>query len=135
MQELDSQASHKRRNETTWFQDGRIRYQKPSVLQEYSVGFATEPETSYDPVLTKSSKSEQRTRLSQSKDEGLLPPAPSSGEDPFALFSSVSLHYNENEIDDAPIMGSENTLYTSVAYTMTNRPDSEQRKNKNFLRK
>ncbi|WPK26822.1 hypothetical protein PUMCH_004184 [Australozyma saopauloensis] len=87
------------------------------------------------PVLTKSSKSEQRTRLSQSKDEGLLPPAPSSGEDPFALFSSVSLHYNENEIDDAPIMGSENTLYTSVAYTMTNRPDSEQRKNKNFLRK
>lgn len=90
------------------------------------------------PVLTKSSKGDQRTKLSRSQDKEepvLPPPSSKDGEDPFALFSSVSLHYNENETDDSLIMGTENTLYTSVAYTMTNRPDLETKKNKSFLRK
>lgn len=89
------------------------------------------------PVLTKANKREPREDLSQTQEEDILSPPPSMNgqEDPFALFSSVSLHYNENEADDSLIMGTENTLYTSVAYTMTNRPESEARKNKTFLRK
>ena len=89
------------------------------------------------PVLTKSSKSEARAKLSQTKDDP--PPTTKSntsdGDDPFALFSSVTLHYHESDTDDSLIMGTENTLYTSVAYTMTNRPESDSKRKKSFLRK
>lgn len=87
------------------------------------------------PVLTKTFKSERNTKLSQSHEEQAPPPQTTEGEDPFALFSSVSFHYNESETDDSLIMGTENSLYASVAYTMTNRPDSEHKRNKSFLRK
>lgn len=88
------------------------------------------------PVLTKTSKSEQKTKLSHTQEATDPPPSLNDGgEDPFALFSSVSLHYNENDADDSLIIGTENTLYTSVAYTMTNRPEAESKRNKSFLRK
>lgn len=87
------------------------------------------------PVLTKTSKTEPKTNLSQTQETVDSPLNINDGEDPFALFSSVSLHYNENDADDSLIIGTENTLYTSVAYTMTNRPEADSKRNKSFLRK
>lgn len=54
--------------------------------------------------------------------------------DPFANFSSVTLNYNEDEVDQSVIYGLDNSIYTSVAYTMTNNTDSP-RKQKGFLRR
>lgn len=57
--------------------------------------------------------------------------------DPFANFSSVTLNYNESElIDQSMIYGSDNTLYTSVAYTMTNKSNTgSPKKQKGFLKR
>lgn len=54
--------------------------------------------------------------------------------DPFANFSSVTLHYNEADSANDQMVYNEvdNTMYTSVAYTMTNDSSTKQ---KNFLKK
>lgn len=95
-----------------------LRHQKPPMI----------------PVLTKSKKSEKSRELSLSYE--LPAPTPQiEGEDPFAKFSSVTLHYDDESSDDKLMLGSEPSLYTSVAYTMTSRPGSAQRKQRNFLRR
>lgn len=56
--------------------------------------------------------------------------------DPFANFSSVTLNYNENDVIDQSVMfGKDNSIYTSVAYTMTNNNTDSPRKQKGFLRR
>lgn len=90
------------------------------------------------PVLTKNKKAEQKPLTSSKDDEA--PAATKAkpdtgGEDPFALFSSVTLHYDDADADDTFMLGSESSLYTSVAYTMTNRPGASPRRTKGFLRR
>lgn len=84
------------------------------------------------PVLTKNKKAEQKPE-SPVNDEKPFVQNSNDPEDPFALFSSVTLHYDENESD--AIMGADSSLYTSVAYTMTTKPASSSKKEKGFLRR
>lgn len=99
-----------------------LRHQKPPMV----------------PVLTKSRKSPKKEdKLSQDE---TTPPSPvkpkTDGEkDPFASFSSVTLHYDEGDGDDSYMLGSDSSLYTSVAYTMTNHLSPSNRKQKSFLRR
>jgi len=90
------------------------------------------------PVLTKSKKNDKKPepKLSQEEVPSTVASKPKSEveDDPFALFSSVTLHYDEGVGDDAYMLESENSLYTSVAYTMTNQ-DTGTRKQKGFLRR
>jgi len=57
--------------------------------------------------------------------------------DPFANFSSVTLHYNEGGQDsnDPMVFNSESTVYTSVAYTMTSPNHRSPSKQKGFLKR
>jgi protein-serine/threonine kinase len=94
------------------------------------------------PVLTKNKKVDNRKQETFSLEE---PSASSSNSkpvdlnpesDPFALFSSVTLHYNETDDNDLAFMlGTENSVNTSVAYTMNSRPGASPRKQKGFLRR
>lgn len=90
------------------------------------------------PVLTKTKKKDKKPepKISQEEPPSTAPSRPKSDNeaDPFALFSSVTLHYDEGDGDDGYMLGSETSLYTSVAYTMTNQ-DSGARKQKGFLRR
>lgn len=94
------------------------------------------------PVLTKNKKGETKqealsqeepSRSSSQSKRASLDPA----NDPFALFSSVTLHYNEADDSDLAFMlGTECSVNTSVAYTMNSRPgSSNSRKQKGFLRR
>lgn len=81
------------------------------------------------PVLTKTSK--KMDKGPESVDLSGIPPVgsarssstPSSkkvdSNDPFANFSSVTLHYSESEVGDDEVYNTENSMYTSVTYTMT----------------
>lgn len=94
------------------------------------------------PVLTKNKKGDVKKPEVFSVDESSGSSSaskaqePSLEPDPFALFSSVTLHYNETDDHDlAFILGSENSINTSVAYTMSSRPGISPRKTKGFLRR
>lgn len=98
-----------------------LRHQKPPMI----------------PVLTKAKKGEkeQDVKLSQEDDTAAgLHSKLDPENDPFALFSSVTLHYDEGNGDESYVLGSENSLYTSVAYTMTSQ-DASPRRQKGFLRR
>lgn len=94
------------------------------------------------PVLTKNKKGDNKKQevfsldepsgsSSQSKPASLDP-----ANDPFALFSSVTLHYNETDDNDLAFMlGTESSVNTSVAYTMNSRPGASSRRQKGFLRR
>lgn len=102
--------------ETQW---ALLRNQKPPMI----------------PVLTKNKKVSQKPEPTLSHEETLPSPKSIGEDDPFALFSSVTLHREDGEADDTLMLGTDSSLYSSVAYTMTNRTDSGQRKAKNFLRR
>ncbi|ODV82327.1 Pkinase-domain-containing protein, partial [Suhomyces tanzawaensis NRRL Y-17324] len=74
------------------------------------------------PVLTKNSKKYERPTdsvdMSGPKDNKTKNGAVDSN-DPFRNFSSVTLHYSEQEASDSAVYNAESTAYTSVAYTMT----------------
>lgn len=100
-----------------------LRHQKPPMI----------------PVLTKAKKNEKEkdVKLSQDEEEEERVSAPklkSDENDPFASFSSVTLHYDEGNGDDSFMLGSDTSLYTSVAYTMTSQ-DASPRRQKGFLRR
>lgn len=98
------------------------------------------------PVLTKTKKLEEVERTvsvgslgqkelpkADNKEQDLAAKTPNKP-DPFADFSSVTLHYNDAAgTDQSAIYGSDNTIYTSVAYTMTN--NSSPRRQKGFLKR
>lgn len=89
-----------------------LRHQKPPMI----------------PVLQRNSKKPEKPEHFSTDDRPQLQP-PASENDPFKLFSSVTLHYNEQ--DDLCLVGLD-SLYTSVAYTMNNRHTSPK---KGFLRR
>lgn len=90
------------------------------------------------PVLTKTKKNDKKpeTKISQEETPTSAPTKHKNDNDvdPFALFSSVTLHYDGGDGGDPYMLGTDNSLYTSVAYTMTNQ-DSGGRKQKGFLRR
>lgn len=88
-----------------------LRHQKPPMI----------------PVLSKSKKAEKIERYDSVEDSQVTDSATDVSEnkvlnDPFANFSSVTLHYNELDSGNDQMVYNEvdNTIYTSVAYTMTN---------------
>ncbi|QRG40174.1 hypothetical protein FDK38_004638 [Candidozyma auris] len=94
------------------------------------------------PVLTKNKRGDVKKPEVFSVDESSGSSSaskaqePSSEPDPFASFSSVTLHYNEpDDHDSAFFLGSENSINTSVAYTMSSRPGISPRKTRGFLRR
>lgn len=81
-------------------------------------------------------KSTEKTNIKGSKDFGEEESKASTpvSEDPFANFSSVTLHYNEPGVFDLPY--SSDNVYSSVSYTMTsesNSVNSIHTKQKSFL--
>lgn len=69
-------------------------------------------------------------------DQDITNVKPSNPDDPFANFSSVTLNYNENEANDSSVLySSDNAIYTSVSYTMTNKNGVSPRKQKGFLQR
>ncbi|KAM9899736.1 hypothetical protein OXX69_009355 [Metschnikowia pulcherrima] len=95
-----------------------LRHQKPPMI----------------PVLTKNKKVERKPEISPSQEEPIYSPQ-SDKEDPFASFSSVTLRHDDGDLDDGLLLGADTTLYSSVAYTMTNRPEGHQKKQKGFLKR
>lgn len=93
-----------------------LRHQKPPMI----------------PVLTKAKKTEKAADVRLSLEEHAPPVVKDTETDPFALFSSVTLHYDEGD-DEAYMLGSDNSMYTSVAYTMTG--SNGVRRQKGFLRR
>ncbi|KAG2732666.1 hypothetical protein G9P44_003656 [Scheffersomyces stipitis] len=102
------------------------------------------------PVLTKSTKKYTSLKESDDQASNLLNSENNSQNsttgkkddtnDPFANFSSVTLHYSEsgNNVEPNPtvesvILNAQNGVYTSVAYTMTN--GSKNAKQKGFLKR
>ncbi|ODV66434.1 Pkinase-domain-containing protein, partial [Hyphopichia burtonii NRRL Y-1933] len=76
------------------------------------------------PVLTKAKNS-----INANDDQDITNVKPSNPDDPFANFSSVTLNYNENEANDSSVLySSDNAIYTSVSYTMTNKNGVSPRK-------
>lgn len=81
------------------------------------------------PVLYKSDKKYERfvpsEEMVDKKVNSSKPSTPPS-EDPFANFSSVTLHYNEPGLhdDSDPSVVSDNNVYSSVSYTMTSEKSS-----------
>lgn len=100
-----------------------LRHQKPPMIPVLTK--TKKSSKNQEPVLSQEESSPSTTSKSKSDSEN----------DPFALFSSVTLHYDEGEGDDSFMLGSDNSLYTSVAYTMTNHQDSGSRRLKGFLRR
>lgn len=90
------------------------------------------------PVLTRSKKSEKKTDQDDIKSDEISSEkatnVEAAKEDPFANFSSVTLHYDEG-VDNSFMLSSDSSMYTSVAYTMTNTLDSSPRRQKGFLRR
>lgn len=98
------------------------------------------------PVLTKTKKLEDIERTvsaesitkkeepaRESKEHDLAAKTPEKV-DPFADFSSVTLNYNDAAAtDQSAIYGADNTIYTSVSYTMTS--NSSPRRQKGFLKR
>ncbi|OVF07232.1 putative serine/threonine protein kinase [Clavispora lusitaniae] len=91
------------------------------------------------PVLTRTKKTDKKPQQEDMKSEETSVENSSkfnaSDEDPFANFSSVTLHYDDGDMDDSIMMSGDSSLYTSVAYTMTNHSDSSTRRQKGFLRR
>ncbi|KAL7663801.1 non-specific serine/threonine protein kinase [[Candida] zeylanoides] len=89
------------------------------------------------PVLTKSSKASKRASESMSEDlSAVAPPSasdqPADESDPFSQFNSVTLHYNEAGREDSMVYNQEDSMYTSVAYTITS---NGQHRSKGFLKR
>ncbi|CUM57243.1 uncharacterized protein AC631_03890 [Debaryomyces fabryi] len=100
-----------------------LRHQKPPMI----------------PVLSKTKKSDRIERYDSEEDQATDSATDISENkdvlnDPFANFSSVTLHYNELDSGSDQMVYNEadSTLYTSVAYTMTNNSSP---KPKNFLKR
>lgn len=91
------------------------------------------------PVLTRTKKSEKRTQHDNIKSDELASDKVIHSEiekqDPFANFSSVTLHYDEEGVDNSFMLSSDSSMYTSVAYTMTNTVESGSRRQRGFLRR
>lgn len=96
-----------------------LRHQKPPMI----------------PVLTKSKRPERRTELPPSQEEPIYLPNADNKDDPFALFSSVTLRHDDGDVDDNLILETETSLYSSVAYTMTNQTVGTPKRLKGFLRR
>lgn len=99
------------------------------------------------PILTKSTKSSKRENeehISEDKnlpdtkevreDEDKVEGQSEETDDPFALFSSVTLHHNEAGREESMIYNQEDSMYTSVAYTITSNA-SPQKKAGGFLKR
>lgn len=89
------------------------------------------------PILTKSSKASKRANESMSEDMSAVAPPNASGQptdesDPFSQFNSVTLHYNEAGREESMVYNQEESMYTSVAYTITS---NGQHKSKGFLKR
>lgn len=81
-----------------------LRHQKPPMI----------------PVLTKTtSKKNDKAPDSIDMSGAPTPSATDEGKDPFANFSSVTLNYGAVEQEKTNMFTMENSMYTSVAYTMT----------------
>lgn len=91
------------------------------------------------PVLTRSKKSEKKHNEDDVKSDEKSPEHPinldATQDDPFANFSSVTLHYDDEGVDNSFMLSGDGSMYTSVAYTMTNSLDSSPRRQKGFLRR
>lgn len=100
-----------------------LRHQKPPMIPVLSKNKRADKVERYD--SEEDQITDSTTDVSENKD--IL-------NDPFANFSSVTLHYNELDSGDDQMVYNEadNTVYTSVAYTMTN--DSSP-KPKHFLKR
>ncbi|CUM67773.1 uncharacterized protein PRCAT00005478001 [Priceomyces carsonii] len=105
-----------------------LRHQKPPMI----------------PVLKKAQKQERHVGTESDDLQSATTTTPSNdqpkkvdGIDPFASFSSVTLHYNEDSCpsnDQSMIYSADNSIYTSVSYTMTNNGSSTH-KQKSFLKR
>ncbi|CAK7897593.1 flippase kinase 1 [[Candida] anglica] len=101
-----------------------LRNQKPPMIPVLTKSKSSkrdqQRESSEDKKTTNKQKEEKEDKLSE---EG----------DPFAQFSSVTLHYDETScLDDSMMYNKEDSMYTSVAYTITNTSPS---KGKSFLKR
>lgn len=81
------------------------------------------------PVLTKSKNSEKKDKESELSEDDINgtkkqtkidPNSNGDSDDPFAKFSSVTLHYDEVGREESMVYNQEDSMYTSVAYTITN---------------
>ncbi|GEQ71037.1 hypothetical protein JCM33374_g4718 [Metschnikowia sp. JCM 33374] len=96
-----------------------LRHQKPPMI----------------PVLTKNKKPDRRKELPPDQEEAIYLPSSDKKDDPFADFSSVTLCHDDGDLDDSLILETEGSLYSSVAYTMTNRAEGGNKRPKGFLRR
>ncbi|OBA20449.1 Pkinase-domain-containing protein [Metschnikowia bicuspidata var. bicuspidata NRRL YB-4993] len=96
-----------------------LRHQKPPMI----------------PVLTKTKKPERTADRPPSQEEPASLPKADAKDDPFAMFSSVTLRHDDEDTEDAHIVENDTTLYSSVAYTMTSHPESSLKRSKGFLRR
>ena len=99
------------------------------------------------PVLYKTNKTHEKCNGSEDNLENEPHPAKkteSPDDDPFANFSSVTLHYNEPGpvVDNSTSEATDSTIYTSVSYTMSSdmvidhyKNNASPQKQKNFLKR